>query len=76
MTGALGILPILCLGLGFGAGAAWAQNTASTDPALQAVIEQNRLLQEQVKVQQKTIEALNAQVRGDIALGLGELPQS
>ena len=63
MTGARSILPILCLGLGFGTVAAWAQNTASTDPALQAVIEQNRLLQEQVKAQQKTIEALNAQVQ-------------
>jgi hypothetical protein len=32
------------------------------DPALQAVIDQNRQLQEQIKAQQKTIDALNAQM--------------
>ena len=39
-----------------------AQNSVPIDATLQAVIEQNRLLQEQVKAQQKTIETLNAQV--------------
>ncbi len=44
-------------------GVARAQTTPANDAAsLQAVIEQNRLLQEQVKAQQKTIDALNAQM--------------
>jgi hypothetical protein len=54
----------LYLGLGAGlvVGGARAQTPAPADAALQAVVEQNRLLQEQVKAQQKTIDALNSQM--------------
>ena len=41
--------------------ALWAQ-PAPSDPALQAIIEQNQRLQEQVRAQQKTIDALNARM--------------
>lgn len=61
MTGVRHTLRILCFGVSLGVAAAWGQGAA--DPALQAVIEQNRLLQEQVKAQQRTIDALQAQVR-------------
>jgi uncharacterized coiled-coil protein SlyX len=56
------LLRILGLGAFFAQGAVLAQNQPPTDPALQVIIEQNRLLQEQVKEQQKTIEALNARM--------------
>jgi uncharacterized coiled-coil protein SlyX len=62
MSGACRFYPVLCLGLAMGT-AVWGQTAPASDPALQAVIEQNRLLQEQVKAQQKTIESLSAQVQ-------------
>ena len=52
----------------FGVGAfvahslAWAQNQPSTDATLQVIIEQNRILQQQVREQQKTIDLLNARM--------------
>jgi uncharacterized coiled-coil protein SlyX len=41
---------------------ALAQTAVPADPVLQQIIEQNRQLQEQVKAQQKTIDALNARM--------------
>ena len=41
---------------------ALAQSPVAADPALQVIIEQNRELQAQVRAQQKTIDALNAQM--------------
>ena len=55
-------LRILGLGAGLALAAALARAQVTSDPALQAIIEQNRQLQEQVKAQQKTIEALNARM--------------
>jgi hypothetical protein len=51
----------LILGAILAPGALWAQ-PASADPALQIIVEQNQRLQEQVRAQQKTIDALNARM--------------
>ncbi len=55
-------LRLLCIGAGLALSAALVRAQVTSDPALQAIIEQNRQLQEQVKAQQKTIEALNARM--------------
>ena len=55
-------LRIFGLGAVIALGAAPVGAQVAADPALQAIIDQNRQLQEQVKAQQKTIEALNAQM--------------
>ena len=58
-----GRLPcILALGAFFAQGVAWAQSPAAPDPSLQVIIEQNRVLLEQVKQQQKVIESLTARM--------------
>ncbi|HND61887.1 MAG TPA: hypothetical protein PLB90_10450 [Opitutaceae bacterium] len=51
------LLRFFCAGLGLTLGCLRAQPSPS-DPTLQAILEQNRKLQEQVDSQQKTIEAL------------------
>ena len=63
MTGVRRILRVFCFGFGLGVTAYWGHAAEPTDATLQAIVEQNRLLQEQVKAQQKTIDALNAQVQ-------------
>lgn len=53
---------VLALGAFFAPVVALAQTPNPPDPALQAVIEQNRLLQEQIRQQQKIIESLTARM--------------
>lgn len=55
-------LRILGIGACLSPAAALAQTAVTSEPALQVIIEQNRGLQEQVRAQQKTIDALNAQM--------------
>ena len=55
-------LRIFGIGAGLALAVALARAQVTSDPALQAIMEQNRQLQEQVKAQQKMIEALNAQM--------------
>jgi len=63
MRGSDTIIPFLVLGACLAPASARAQSTPASEPAsLQVIIEQNRLLQEQVKSQQKTIDTLNTQM--------------
>ncbi len=63
MRGSHTIFPFLGLAACWAPAAARAQSTPPIDPAsLQIIIEQNRALQEQVKAQQKTIEALHTEM--------------
>ncbi len=62
MHGAGRFLRILGVGAILAPAVALAQTPVPSDPVLQQIIEQNRQLQEQVKAQQKTIDALNARM--------------
>ena len=55
-------LRVLGAGAFFAQGMVFGQSSATTEQAVQALIEQNRILQEQVKEQQKTIEVLNGRM--------------
>jgi hypothetical protein len=54
---------LLVVGVTSGSGCVWAQGGSGVDPQqIQALIEQNRLLQQQVSAQQQTIDALQAKI--------------